>query len=71
MTMESLIAFFVQTAPTVGAAVLTALAISTLRSIPRLLRGLFVGISEAPERILLSVLNALDRTASNKNGDLL
>ncbi len=71
MTMETLIALFVHTAPTVGAAVLTALVISTLRSIPRLLRGLIVGISETPERLLLGVLNAIDRRASNKNGDLL
>lgn len=71
MTIESLITFFVQSAPMVGAGVLTALAISTVRSIPRLLRGLFVGITEAPERILLGVLNAIDRRASNRNGDLL
>jgi hypothetical protein len=54
-----------------GIAVLTALVLGTLRSIPKLLRGLIRGIRNAPERMLMGVLNAIDKRASSKSGGLL
>lgn len=72
MTKDSVIAFLVQFAGTpVGVGVLTAVAISAVKSVPRLLRGLFTGICRAPERILMGVLNVIDRKASAKGGGLL
>ena len=54
-----------------GIAVLTALVLGTLRSIPKLFRGLIRGIRNAPDRILMGVLNAIDKRASSKSGGLL
>jgi hypothetical protein len=72
MTIDSVIAFLIQTAGTpIGAGVLTALVIGTLKSTPRLLRGLGTGLYRAPERILMGALNAIDRRASAKGGGLL
>jgi hypothetical protein len=51
-----------------GIAVLTALVLGTLRSIPKLLRGLIRGLRNAPDRILMGMLNAIDKRASSKTG---
>lgn len=50
--------------------ILTALILGLLRSIPKLMGGLVRGIRNAPERILMRVLDAMDRRASSKSGGL-
>ncbi|MET3937072.1 hypothetical protein ABIE00_005188 [Arthrobacter sp. OAP107] len=54
-----------------GIAVLTALVLGTLRSIPKLLSGFIRGLRNTPERILMGVLEAIDKRTSSKSDGLL
>lgn len=51
-----------------GIAVLTALVLGTLRRIPKLLHGMIRGLRNAPDRLLMGLLNAIDKRASAKTG---
>jgi hypothetical protein len=73
MTIDSaVVKFFLEWGNSpLGVAVLTALILSFLRGIPAILRGLVRVIRNAPERILMGVLDAIDKRASSKSGCLL
>ena len=51
-----------------GLAVLTALVLGTLRRVPKLLGRLIRGVRNAPDRLLMDLLNAIDKRASAKTG---
>jgi hypothetical protein len=71
MTIDPAVAGFLEWGNSpLGIAVLTALILGILRSIPKLLRGFIRGIRNAPDRVLMRVVDAIDRRASSKSGDL-
>lgn len=72
MILDSAVTWFLQWGNTpLGVAVLTALVLGVLRSVPRILRGILQGIRDAPERMLVGILNAIDRRMSSKGGGFL
>lgn len=69
MTTESTIASLLEWGNTqLGIAVLTALILGVLKNIPNLLRGIVRRLHNAPDRILMRVFDAIDRTSSKSGG---
>lgn len=72
MTVDSVFSFLVQFSATdVGRGILIAVAVASLKSIPRLLHWLVSAIRNAPERIFMGALDFIDRRTSAKGEGLL
>lgn len=68
MTVDSVVSFLVQLSNTdVARGILIAVAVGSLKNVPRFLQWLVSAICKAPERILMGALAFIDRRASTKS----